>query len=159
VESTPGQGARFTIYLPRVEAVVGPAPAEVKPEEALLGSETILLVEDEQGVRDLAQEVLQAKGYRVLEARHPGEALLLGERYVGPIHLLVTDLRMPQMNGLELSERLLTYRPDLKVLFISAYSEAIIGPSGPLHQGTPLLEKPFLPDALWRKVREVLDAA
>ena len=84
VESAPGQGARFTIYLPRVEPAVGPAPAEVKPAEAPRGSETILLVEDEQGVRDLAQEVLQAKGYRVLEARHPGEALLLGERYAGP---------------------------------------------------------------------------
>jgi two-component system, cell cycle sensor histidine kinase and response regulator CckA len=158
VESALGRGACFTIYLPRVEMAVEPAPPAGEQVEAPRGSETILVVEDEQGVRELAQEVLEAQGYRVLEARHPGEALLLGERYAGRIHLVVTDLMMPQMDGFELSERLRVYRPEIKVLYISAYSDALIARSGRLPAGTPVLEKPFLPDVLSRTVREVLDA-
>jgi two-component system, cell cycle sensor histidine kinase and response regulator CckA len=157
VESQLGRGACFTIFLPRVEMAVEPAPPAGEEVEAPRGSETILVVEDEQGVRELAQEVLQAQGYRVLEARHPGEALLLGERYAGRIHLVVTDLMMPQMNGFELSERLRAYRPEIKVLYISAYSDALIERSGRHPEGTPVLEKPFLPDVLSRTVREVLD--
>ncbi len=157
VESALGRGACVTIYLPRVEMAVELAPPAGAQVEAPRGSETILVVEDEQGVRELAQEVLQAQGYRVLEARHPGEALLLGERYAGRIHLVVTDLMMPQMNGFELSERLRAYRPEIKVLYISAYSDAVTGRSGRHPEGRPVLEKPFLPDALSRTVREVLD--
>jgi PAS domain S-box-containing protein len=158
VDSAPGRGATFTIYLPRVEGVAECVAPTTAATEELSGSDTVLLVEDDQNVRELAQEVLEAVGYHVIEARHPGEALLIGERYQGTIDLLVTDFSMPQMNGLELAGRLRGLRPDIRILVISAYADAMRGADAALQQSTVLLEKPFGPDALARAVREVLDA-
>jgi len=158
VESELGRGTSFTIYLPRIEqaaeAVEPGSDAAGTPQ----GSETILLVEDEDGVRDLTREILEMSGYTVLEARHGAEALVVGEQHPGPIHLLVSDVVMPQMGGRELADRLRALRQGIKVLFMSGYMDDAIGHHGALDPGTNLLPKPFSPDALARKVREVLDA-
>ncbi len=121
------------------------------------GTETLLLVEDEPGVRSLATLVLQTDGYTVLEAKHGGEALLLCEQFRGKIHMLVTDVIMPQMSGPQLAERLSIVRPNLKVLYLSGYTDDAIVHHGVLNPDTPFLQKPFSPTALARKVREVLD--
>ena len=158
VESEPGRGTGFTIYLPRIERAaeaVTPGPAGAGTPH---GSETILLVEDEEGVRDLTREILETSGYRVLEARHGAEALRVGEQHPGPVHLLVSDVVMPQMDGRELADRLRALRPDLRVLFMSGYTADALGHHSALDPGTNLLPKPFSPDALARRVREVLDA-
>jgi PAS domain S-box-containing protein len=157
VESEPGRGATFRIYFPRVAAPAG--VPETRPAEppAARGSETILLVEDEEAVRSLVGEILQMRGYTVLEARHPGEALLLAERHPAPIHLLVTDVVMPQMDGHELAERLLSARPELRVIYMSGYTANVSVLRGVLETGSTFLPKPFTPDALARRVREVLD--
>ncbi len=155
VESEVGRGTTFRIYLPRVDDApearvdaTGPAPA---------GRETLLLVEDDPAVRELVRELLADSGYTVLEARHAGEALEIAERYQGAIHLLVTDVVMPQMNGAELARRLVTVRPGLPVLYMSGYTDDLIAQRGVLSEGTVLLEKPFTPDALSRKIREALE--
>jgi CheY-like chemotaxis protein len=114
-------------------------------------------VEDEEAVRSLVGEILQMRGYTVLEARHPGEALLLAERHPAPIHLLVTDVVMPQMDGHELAERLLSARPELRVIYMSGYTANVSVLRGVLETGSTFLPKPFTPDALARRVREVLD--
>ena len=154
VESEPGRGSTFRIYLPRVqeepEAAARAEPAPVR------GSGTILLVEDEQGVRELAREILEINGYTVLEAVSPGDALLIAERHTGPIRLILTDVVMPHMSGRELVERLLPLRPDMRVLYMSGYTDDAIANHGILHPGTRLLEKPFTPDALVRKIHEAL---
>jgi PAS domain S-box-containing protein len=157
VASTPRAGSSFRIYLPRVEppaaaAVRGPVVAEVPR-----GSETILLVEDEDGVRDLAREILQAHGYAVLETRHAADAIWLCEWHEGPIHLLVTDVVMPQMSGRDLVERLAGMRPQMKVLYMSGYTDDAIVHHGVLEEGTSFLPKPFTPETLAWKVRSVLD--
>jgi two-component system cell cycle sensor histidine kinase/response regulator CckA len=156
VESELGRGATFKIYLPRVEAPAD-APVERAPVEPPYGSETILVVEDEEEVRRLTGEVLQLQGYTVLEARHPGEALLIAERYQGPIHLLVTDVVLPQIGGRELADRLVRVRPDMKVFYVSGYTGDVGAHQATLHLGRAFLGKPFSPDALACKVREVLD--
>jgi PAS domain S-box-containing protein len=154
-ESEPERGTTFRIYLPRVDEApevrvdpTGPAPP---------GRETLLLVEDDPAVRELVRELLTDSGYTVLEARHAGEALEIAERYQGAIHLLVTDVVMPQMNGAELARRLVTVRPGLPVLYMSGYTDDLIAQRGVLSEGTVLLEKPFTPDALSRKIREALE--
>jgi CheY-like chemotaxis protein len=157
VESEPGQGATFRIYLPRVEAAVE-IHEEYPAPERLQGSETVLLVEDEDQVRSLTRDVLQRQGYTVLEARHPGEALLLAGRHQGPIHLLVTDVILPQMDGRELADRLAAARPELKVIYVSGYVSGASAHPGGGQPGRGFLGKPFSPGALARKVREVLDA-
>jgi PAS domain S-box-containing protein len=157
VESEPGRGATFRIYLPRVEVAVEaprPEPARIEPAR---GSETVLLVEDEEAVRRLAGEVLRTRGYAVLEARHPGEALLLGERHPGPIQLLVTDVVMPQMGGRELAERLRTARPELRVIYMSGYTGDVAVLREVAETGERLLAKPFRPDDLVARVRAILD--
>src|SRR5262249_41357645 len=157
VESERGRGATFRIYLPRVTAPLEPPEAEPVRAQPAQGSETILLVEDEEWVRSLAGEVLQACGYTVLAARHPGEALLLAERHPGAIHLLVTDMIMPQMDGQELAERLKTTRLEMKVIYMSGYTAEAMGSRGILETGGTFLPKPFTPGALAQKVREILD--
>lgn len=158
VYSEPGHGSVFKIYLPRVEKPalsVSSAPASTR---SLVGSETILLVEDEDKVRELAQRVLTQYGYTVLEASHGAEAMQICERYTGPIDLLVTDVVMPGgMSGLQLAERLQTHRPGTSVLYMSGYIDrAMIYKSG-LSPKNTFLEKPFSLTGLVQKVRETLD--
>jgi CheY-like chemotaxis protein len=128
-----------------------------KLSESLHGTETVLLVEDDEFVRRLVHEVLESFGYRLLDAANAIEALSIGEQSDGPIHLLVTDLVMPRMSGREVANRLAALRPEMKVLFMSGYTdEAIVG-LGMLAADTTFIEKPFAPDDLARKVRDVLD--
>ncbi len=158
VASDIGRGTTFSVYLPRVTAPAEPPPpAPDVPAGVVGGSETILLVEDEAVVRAVTLEMLQAYGYRVLTAGHPAEALLMSERHPGPIDILVTDVVMPGLNGVELADRLTAVRPEMKVLYVSGYpGEALLGRAGP-DPGRPFLPKPYMADALARKVREVLD--
>jgi PAS domain S-box-containing protein len=159
VESEPGQGAAFTIDLPRVDA-----PADARgdlgiPTAAPHGSETVLLVEDEPEVRRLARDILHEQGYTVLEAADGDDALKIGREHGGPIHLLVTDVVMPQMGGRELADRLTAGRSETKVLYVSGYTDDAILHQGVSETGTAFLPKPFTAWALSQKVREVLDAA
>jgi two-component system cell cycle sensor histidine kinase/response regulator CckA len=160
VYSEPDHGATFKIYLPRAEA-----PAEsVKRDQVLTGtahgSETILLVEDEDTVRELARRALLKQGYTVLEARSGAEAIQVCDQHPAPIHALVTDVVMPGgMSGPNLAERLLVLRPEMKVLYISGYTDDAIVHHGILDRGTNLLQKPFVSNTLVRKVREVLDVS
>ena len=146
-------------------AVPRPGPVPPLPLEPALGveapparSETILLVEDALRVRAVVREILEMNGYHVLEARHGAEAIEISERHRGPIHLMVTDVVMPQMSGRELAQRLLPVRPDMRVLYMSGYTDDAIVRHGVLGAGMAFLSKPFTPDALAAKVREVLDA-
>ena len=158
VYSEVGIGSSFKVYLPRVDA-----PAEISPPVSLhpshRGTETVLLVEDEDGVRALVRQVLHKHGYNVLEARNGGEALLMCERHQGSIDMLLTDVVLEQMGGRELAERLLKIRPEMKVLYVSGYADDAIVHHGVLKAGTAFLQKPFTTDALARKVRFVLDFA
>jgi two-component system cell cycle sensor histidine kinase/response regulator CckA len=155
VYSEPGHGTTFKVYLPRVAGSLTVAPPEPAGKTDP-GWETILLVEDEEGVRELAQEILEAEGYKVLVASGPEEALLTVERHDATIHLLVTDVVMPQASGPELVERLQAVRPDVRVLYMSGYADAAIVQHGELDAGLPFIQKPFTPSALTRKVREAL---
>jgi two-component system, cell cycle sensor histidine kinase and response regulator CckA len=135
---------------------IEPAPAaSCLPEEGRGGSETVLLVEDEESVRQLAREVLETGGYQVLEAPDGGQALQLAEQHAGPIALLLTDVVMPGITGPDLARRLGARRPELKVLFVSGYLER--GAGGPGPAASPFLQKPFTADVLAGKVREVPD--
>jgi len=158
VYSEPGQGTTFKIYLPRVEESIEPVTPVLALTESLRGTEIILLVEDEDAVREPARRVLVQNGYTVLEARHGEEALRVCEQHEGTIHLMVTDVVMPEMSGRELAERLALLQPEMKVLYISGYTHNAIASHGVLEPGIAFLQKPFTPDALVCKVREVLDA-
>ena len=126
-------------------------------EEPLGGSETILIVEDDEMLRELIKDGLDKQGYQVLEARHGGEALLLCQGYQGPIHLMLTDVVMPQMSGRELAERLGPLRPEMKVIFMSGYTEDAIVLQNVLDSPMLFLQKPFSYLDLIHKVRSVLD--
>ena len=155
VDSTPGRGTTVRIYLERVTAPAGAERAS-GGERPARASGTILLVEDEGALRDLAAEVLQDAGYSVLAAAHPGEALELAARHGDRIDLLLTDVVMPHMSGRDLADRLLPERPTMKVLYMSGYTDEAIVHHGVLDPGTVLLQKPFSPDSLTQKVRELL---
>jgi signal transduction histidine kinase/CheY-like chemotaxis protein len=157
VDSEPGQGTVFRIYLPRLDAAAVTVDRSVRPAAAAGGTETILLVEDEEGVRELARDILRASGYTVLEARNGAEALLLCERHQGPLDMLLTDVVMPRMSGRELAERLAPLRPELSVLYMSGYTDDAVIRHGVLAAGTAFLQKPFTPAALVQRVRETLD--
>ena len=157
VDSEPGQGTVFRIYLPRLDAAAVTVDRSVRPAAVAGGTETILLVEDEEGVRELARDILRASGYTVLEARNGAEALLLCERHQGPLDMLLTDVVMPRMSGRELAERLAPLRPELSVLFMSGYTDDAVIRHGVLAAGTAFLQKPFTPAALVLRVRETLD--
>ncbi|HEY2901494.1 MAG TPA: PAS domain S-box protein [Polyangia bacterium] len=158
VYSEPGRGTTFKVYLPRVDALLDVAlPSH--PAGSLRGSETILLVEDQEQVRVVAEGILKRNGYRVIAAQTPGEALRFCERYPGAIALLLTDVVMPQMSGPELATRINATRPEIKVLCMSGYTDDSIIRHGVLDGDMAFLQKPFTPDSLSRKVREVLDAA
>ena len=159
VDSEPGRGTTFRIYLPRVDAAESAADRAARPAAPAGGTETILLVEDEEGVRELARDILRASGYTVLEARNGPEALLLGERHQGPLDLLLTDVVMPRMSGRELAERMGPLRPDLSVLYMSGYTDDAVIRHGVLGADTAFLQKPFTPAALVQRVRETLDLA
>jgi CheY-like chemotaxis protein len=159
VATGPGQGARFEIYLPRFENTPDRIQGSPVMDELLRGQETILLVEDQDEVRDMARDILEMSGYSVLEARNGAEAVRLCEQHAGPIEVLVTDVVMPQMSGRQLADRLVSGRPDLKVLYMSGYTDEAIAPHGILDPGVAFLPKPFSPDALSQKVREVLEQA
>lgn len=157
VDSEPGKGARFEVYLPRTDKVPHRTKATPNGSKALGGSETILLVEDDAGVRRLAREMLARLGYRVLEAAGPLEALGMWESERS-IDLLLTDVVMPQMSGHELADRLTESRPGLKILYVTGYSDDVILKRGVEAGKAALLEKPFTPESLGRGVRAVLDA-
>jgi PAS domain S-box-containing protein len=158
VSSVPGAGTTFTIYLPRTRAAVAPSVPEAAADVPV-GSETVLIIEDEQAVRRLARRVLERQGYTVLEASHGGDALQLTSAYDGPIDLVLTDLVMPGVTGRALVEQLAVGRPRFKVIFMSGYTDDEIMRRGLLEHGVEFLEKPFSVDALARTVREVLDDA
>lgn len=155
--SEPGYGSTFKIYLPRIPAPAEPLEAKPTPAPLQRGSETILMVEDETSVRQLMRTVLETNGYTVLEATDPQEALELCRQYLQPIHLLLTDIIMPGLNGHKLAEQLILLRPNLKTLFISGYTGNAIINQEMLEAGQAFLEKPFTPRVLLGKVRKVLD--
>jgi two-component system, cell cycle sensor histidine kinase and response regulator CckA len=154
VSSEPGLGTTVKVFLPRVE---GDEPATADVPAAMTGDETILLVEDEDGVRELMWKILTEHGHTVLEARHGRDALSLAASYQEPIHLLLTDVVMPEMGAGELTAELLAARPDLKVLYVSGYTNDEIIRRGVKQNEALFIQKPFSTDALMRKVREVLD--
>jgi CheY-like chemotaxis protein len=186
VDSEPGRGTSFKIYLPRVEeALIGECRVEERVEKseqsqlapfrteqsqppsktstslstAPKGTETVLVVEDQDGIRDIVRESLRRNGYKVLIAVDGNEALQMASAYPDPIHLLVTDLVMPNIGGRELAQRLMPLRPRMKVLFMSGYSEhsALDSENKEMDPSTTILQKPFSLDALARNVRRVLD--
>ncbi len=156
VESEIGRGSTFRLYLPRVDAVAPavPAAATMPPQG---GAETLLLVEDEPSLRELTREVLTMNGYRVLEAGEAEEALSVAEAHGGAIDLLLTDVVMPGATGGELAQRLKRVRPELRIVFMSGYTDEARRPKGLFSENTAFVQKPFTPAAILATVREVLD--
>ena len=157
VYSEPGEGTMFKIYLPRVAEKPEALEATSKGRtEKLSGTETVLVVEDEGPVRRLVQTILERNGYSVLEANNGEEALRLMARHEGPIHLLLTDVVLPKMSGPQLAQSMTTLHPGIRVLYMSGYADKASVQQGLLNSSTAFLQKPFTPDALAGKVREVL---
>jgi PAS domain S-box-containing protein len=157
VYSELGKGTTFKIYLPQIDQNEVPNARPDLSDESLTGTETILLVEDESSLRDLAFAILVKRGYTVLEASNGEDAILACAKYNDPIHLLLTDVVMPLMNGRELAEKLQPRRPDMKVLFMSGYTDEAIVRHGVLDSANAFLQKPFTPESLAKKVREILN--
>jgi CheY-like chemotaxis protein len=157
VYSEPGQGATFKIYLPRKASLVATESRLPAAPTRSTGDETILVVEDEEAVCNLAKRILGAAGYTVLTAASGGEALAICERHPGKIHLVLTDVVMPEMGGRVFAERLAKVRKGIKVLYMSGYTDNAIVHHGTLEPGTKFIGKPFNAADLARKVREVLD--
>jgi signal transduction histidine kinase len=156
VDSSVGAGTTFEIYLPQAAGKAGNAEPEEKAAPEHRGSETVLVVEDEAGVRELACQFLRVKGYDVLEAEGGVEALEVAGRHSGPIHLLLSDMVMPRMSGGELAAKLKAIRPEIRVAFMSGYSEFSRGDLGKEFPEAPVLQKPFSPASLVEIVREAL---
>jgi CheY-like chemotaxis protein len=156
VHSEPNAGTTFRVYFPRIEADLDVARPPSSVPATLRGSETILLVEDQVQVRAAAALILQRNGYRAIVAQSAGDALLLAEKHRGDIHLLLTDFVMPQISGLELARRIAPTRPELKVLLMSGHTDDSIVRHGVLDGRIAFLQKPFTPESLTRKVREIL---
>lgn len=156
--SEPSKGTTFKIYFPRAKDVVVARPSVTLPPMTTRGNETVLLVEDDEQVRAVAVGILRRQGYRVLEAPNAGEAFLISEDHSATIHLLLTDVVLPRMSGRQLAEKLASSRPAMKVLYMSGYTDDSILQHGILESNVAYLQKPLTPEALTRKVREVLDA-
>ena len=156
VYSEPGKGATFKLQFPRVSGAIQAFTSRAPEGEPARGTETILLVEDDDQVRVLARDILRRHGHVVLEAPNGGEALLICEQHPAKIHLLLTDVILPRMSGRQLAERLATMRPEMKVLFMSGYTDDAILQHGVLESGVAFLQKPLTRAALMRRVREVL---
>jgi two-component system cell cycle sensor histidine kinase/response regulator CckA len=157
VYSEVGRGTTFKIYLPRIDK---PSEEQKPNSETLrspIGSETVLLVEDEELVRKMVKEILEEGGYQVLEAKHGNEAVEIAEQFRGQIDLMLSDVVMPKMGGRELAKQLAPIRKDMRVLYMSGYTDDAIVHHGVLDEGTAFIGKPFMPSALLRKVREILD--
>ncbi|MBU1056153.1 MAG: PAS domain S-box protein [Proteobacteria bacterium] len=154
--SEPGKGTAFKIYLPRVEKPVSEMERKAKATDSLTGSETILVVEDDEMVINFIIKVLKGYGYKVLTALNGEEAIKVSEDYHGPIHLILTDVIMPGINSRDMEEELKSYRPELSVLYMSGYTDNAIVHHGVLDPGKIFIAKPFSPESLGRKVREVL---
>jgi PAS domain S-box-containing protein len=159
VYSEIGKGASFKVYLPRYGGPPGEARAEVPPVSLTHGRETVLVVEDEAMVRALVRNILEGNGYTVVEAVDGEDAISIGGRHADPIHLILTDVVMPKMCGREAAESLALRLPGVKVLYMSGYTDEAIVRHGVLETGIPFIEKPFTPESLLRKVRQVLDAS
>ena len=155
-QSEVGHGTTFRIYLPRVEEAAQPTDTVTPCSSVMHGNETVLLVEDEESVRQLVRETLESRGYKVIEAENGEEALKISTTYTEPIHLLITDVVMPGISGRELAKQLSETHPPTRVLFLSGYTEDAIVHQGGFEPGTAFLQKPFTLQNLSRKVREVL---
>ncbi len=158
VYSEPGKGTTFRVYLPRSDAAVVEPTRSDPPPSSGRGTETILLVEDDEPVRAVACGILRRNGYRVLEASNGGEALLVCEQHGARIHLLLTDVVLPRMSGRQLVERLTPLRPEMKILFMSGYNDEAVLQHGILESDVAFIQKPLTPELLTRKIRAVLDA-
>ena len=156
VESEVGIGTTFKIYLPKAEGVISSISNEVIPPSSHFGTETILVVEDEEMVRNLVCQSLVAHGYHIIEAKSPVEALRLATEMSEPIHLLLTDVIMPRLNGPELYQKITVVQPEVKVLYMSGYTDNVIVEQGIPHDGTNFLQKPFTIQALAEKIKSVL---
>ena len=157
IYSEPGEGTTFKIYLPNFGDKAGHFKTERPPEAAKTGSETILLVEDEPAILKLGKTILERIGYTVLVAHKPGDAIRLADEYNGQIHLLMTDVVMPDMNGRDLAKHMLSLYPNIKILFMSGYTSNVIAHHGVLDEGVHFIQKPFSLKDLSYKVREALD--
>jgi two-component system, cell cycle sensor histidine kinase and response regulator CckA len=159
VESEPGHGSTFRVYLPLTDSVPDAAPSDPEPEveAAAETKETILLVEDEEALRKLASRTLQSQGYHILEASDGAAALVLCQRHLPSIDIVVTDVVMPNLSGVDLVQRLKLVRPKLKVLYMSGYTDSTVVRHGIEETAVNYLQKPFTPEVLRRKVRELLD--
>jgi CheY-like chemotaxis protein len=158
IDSMPEHGTKFTIQLPRTDSSAPSATGSaLASDESLDGSETILLVEDDEDVRVFVTDVLERHDYHVLVAALPSEALAIAATYPGDIHLLLTDVVMPEMSGRELCEALAAARPMMRTLYMSGYTDEALGRHGVLDEPIELIEKPFTPLALARKLREILE--
>ena len=157
VDSEPGEGSTFTIYLPRHVAAAEPVEQEGRPAPAARGRETILLVEDEPAILRLAARMLESQGYNVVAASGPGEAIRLAREHRGEIHLLITDVVMPEMNGRDLAKNLLSLYPQIRRLFMSGYTSDVIAHQGVLDEGVHFIQKPFTTQELAARVRGALE--
>ena len=156
MESSPGQGATFDIYLPQTSERIPEKEKEAKPAAVARGSGTVLVVEDQEGVRELAAEFLRASGYFVLEAVDGVEALEVAQRFGNRIHVLLTDIVMPRMGGVELAKRFVLRQPDAKVILMSGYSEQLGDQKEEAIAKFSILQKPFSMSSLGEAVRQVL---
>jgi two-component system, cell cycle sensor histidine kinase and response regulator CckA len=159
VYSEPGKGACFKIYFPRAEGPLDLAPVKEVPAEQLAGWENVLVVEDDEALRSLIKRALEKYGYGVLEASHGREACVLVEQHQGEIQLMITDVVMPGMSGSKLADRLKPLQPDMKVLYMSGYTENAIVHHGILDKEINFLQKPFKIMNLLQKVRHAIDAS
>ncbi len=156
IYSEPGQGTTFTVYLPRAEAPAVPSRRPTKKRVRAKAAETVLVVEDDVAVRALIRNVLRADGYTVLDAGDMDQAVELSKKHDGPIHLLLTDVVLPRMGGRAVAETLLAVRPDLKVVYMSGYTDDAIVHHGVLDPGTAFIQKPITSAILLTKLRECL---